>query len=66
MVWKSEPNSILQSFLYNVTGMNRNTAFSHGGHIGVPKQWNGGYVGVPNQSCGSWTFFLRKNFLLFQ
>ena len=22
----------------------------HGGHIGVPKQWNGGHVGVPNQS----------------
>ena len=37
-----------------------------GGHIGVPKQWNGGYVGVPNQSCGSWTLFLRKRFLLLQ
>ena len=38
----------------------------HGGHIGVPKQWNGGHVGVPNQSCGSWTIFLCKLFLLFQ
>ena len=24
----------------------------HGGHIGVPKQWNSGHVGVPNQSSG--------------
>ena len=38
----------------------------HGGHIGFPKQWNGGHVGVPNQSCGSWTLFLCKRFLLFQ
>ena len=38
----------------------------HGGHIGVPKQWNGGHVGVPNQSCGSWILFLCKRFLLFQ
>ena len=38
----------------------------HGGHIGVPKQWNGGHVGVPNQSSGSWTLFLCKRFLLFQ
>ena len=38
----------------------------HGGHIGVPKQWNGGHDGVPNQSCGSWTLFLCKCFLLFQ
>ena len=38
----------------------------HANHIGVPKQWNGGHVGVPNQSCGSWTLFLCKHFLLFQ
>ena len=38
----------------------------HGGHIGVPKQWNGGHIGVPNQSRGSWTLFLCKRFLLFQ
>ena len=38
----------------------------HGGHIGVPKQWNGGHDAVPNQSCGSWTLFLCKCFLLFQ
>ena len=38
----------------------------HGGHIGVPKQWNGGHVGVPRQSCGSWILFLGKGFLLFQ
>lgn len=37
-----------------------------GSQISVPKQWNGGHVGVPNQSCGSWTLFLCKNFLLFQ
>ena len=24
----------------------------HGGHIGVPKQWNGGRVGVPNGPVG--------------
>ena len=35
-------------------------------HIGVPKQWNGSHVGVLNQSCGSWTLFLCKRFLLFQ
>ena len=29
------------------------------------KQWNGGHVGVPNKSCGSWTLFLCKQFLLF-
>ena len=29
-----------------------------------PKQRNGGHVGVPNQSCGSWTLFLCKRFLL--
>ena len=34
--------------------------------IGVPKQWNDGHVGVPNQSCGSWTPFLCKRFLLCQ
>ena len=34
-------------------------------HIGVLKQWNGGHIGVSNQSCGSWTFFLYKYFLLF-
>ena len=38
----------------------------HGGHICVPKQWNGGHVCVPNQSCGSWTLFVCKRFLLFQ
>ena len=38
----------------------------HGFHIGIPKQWNGGHVGVPNQSCGRWTIFLCKPFLLFQ
>ena len=38
----------------------------HGGHIGVPKQWNCGHVGVPNQPRGSWTPFLCKRFLLFQ
>ena len=27
----------------------------HGGHIGVPKQWNGGRVCVLTQSCGIWT-----------
>ena len=32
-----------------------NLTRSHGGHIGIPKQWNGGHVSVPNQSCGSWT-----------
>ena len=37
----------------------------HGGHIGVPKLRNGGHVGVPNKSCGSWTLFLCKQFLLF-
>ena len=37
----------------------------HGGHIGVPKQWNGGHIGVPRQSCGSWTLFLCKRSLLF-
>ena len=36
----------------------------HVRHIGVPKQWHGGHVGVPNKSCGSWTLFLCKNFLL--
>ena len=29
-------------------------------------KWIGGHVGVPNQSCGSWTLFLCKHFLLFQ
>ena len=24
----------------------------HGGHIGVPKQWNGGHVSLPRQSYG--------------
>ena len=38
----------------------------HGGRIGVPKQWTSSHVGVPNQSCGSWTPFLCKRFLLFQ
>ena len=38
----------------------------HGGHLGVPKQWNGGHVGVPNQTCGSGTLFLCKRFLLFR
>ena len=38
----------------------------HGGHIGVPKQWNGYHVGVPNQSCGNWTLFSCKRFLSFQ
>ena len=37
----------------------------HGGHIGVPKQWNSGHVGVPNWSSGSWTLFKCKHFLLF-
>ena len=32
---------------------------------GVPKQWNGGHVGVTRQSCGCWTFFSFKRFLLF-
>ena len=36
----------------------------HGGHIGVPKQWNGSHVGVPNQSCGSWILFLCKCFFI--
>ena len=38
----------------------------YGGHIGVPKQWSSGQIGVLNQSCGSWTLFLCKRFLLFQ
>ena len=25
----------------------------HGGHIGVPEQWNCGHVGVSNKFCGS-------------
>ena len=37
----------------------------HGGHIGVPKQWDGGHVGVPKQPCGNWTLFLWKYFRLF-
>ena len=35
----------------------------HGGHIGVPKQWNGGHIRVPKKACGSWTLFLCKKFL---
>ena len=41
----------------------------HGGHIGVPKQWNGGHIGVPIQSCGIWTpswvnaFFCTNKFV---
>ena len=31
-----------------------------------PKTMNGGHVCVPNQSCGGWTLFLCKRFLLFQ
>ena len=27
---------------------------------------HGGYIGVPKQSCGSWTLFLYKRFLLLQ
>ena len=44
-----------------------NLTRSHGGHIGIPKQWNGGHVSVPNQSCGSWTLSISyacKFFLL--
>ena len=37
----------------------------HGGHIGVPKQWNGGHVGVPRQPYGNWTLFWWKYFRLF-
>ena len=29
------------------------------------KTMNGGHVGVPNKSCGGWTLFLCKTFLLF-
>ena len=36
----------------------------HSGHIGFPKQWNGDHVGVPNKSCGGWTLFLCKTFLV--
>ena len=35
----------------------------HGGHIGVPKQWNGGHVSAPNNSSRSWTLFSCKRFL---
>ena len=35
----------------------------HSGSIGVQKQWDSGHVGVPNWS---WTFFLCKQFHLFQ
>ena len=38
----------------------------HGGHIGVPKQWNGAHVGLPRKSSGSWILFLCKRFLFFQ
>ena len=34
--------------------------WGHGGHIGVPKQWNGSHVGAPNKSCRGWTFLLDK------
>ena len=39
-------------------------AFSH--DVTAAIQWNGGHVGVPNKSCGSWTLFLCKYFLLFR
>ena len=45
---------------------NRAFSWRHDGHIVVPKQWNSGHVGFSNQSCGSWTFFLCKNLLLFR
>ena len=39
----------------------------HGGHIGVPKQWNGGHIGVPTNPVGvDYTLFLCKRSLLFQ
>ena len=50
----------VESVLYSVF------IWRHGDHIGVPKPWNGGHVGVPNKSCGSWTLFLCKQYLLFQ
>ena len=50
------PNSILVKSVFT---------WRHGGHIGVPKQWNGGHVGVPRQPCGNWTLFLWKYFRLF-
>ena len=65
------------SYLYHISGekMIKATAYPersyrassrHGGHIGILKQWNGGgHDGVLNKSCGSWTLFLCKQFLLF-
>ena len=50
--------------LCNVVLLSSVFTWCHGGHIGVPKQWNGRHVGVPNQSSESWTLFLCKCFLL--
>ena len=53
--------------LFSVTlGKESIFTWCHGGHIGVPKQWNGGHVGVPRKSSGSRTLFSWKCFLLFQ
>ena len=39
--------------------------WSHGGHVGVPKQRNGGHIGAPRQSSGSQTlFFMQKSTFL--
>ena len=56
----------LRTWQKHITCGVENSTWRHGSHICVPKQWNGGHVFVPNQSCGSWTLFLYKRFLLFQ
>ena len=61
-------NNSMSDFAWHGPGTFYISVFTwrHGVHICVPKQWNGGHVGVPNQSCGRWTLFLCKHFLLFQ
>ena len=65
---KSSTNNSMSDFAWHGPGTFYMSVFTrrHGFHIGVPKQWNGGHVAVPNQSCGRWTIFFCKRFLLFQ
>ena len=60
LLWdKSSSTRFDKAFNTKVKSINENNTYvecftwRHGGHIGVPKQWNGSHVGVPNQSCGS-------------
>ena len=76
--WKAHVSSQMMKTLNTLNTVIYNNATSsfllqwcvfiwhYGSLIGAPIQWNSGPAGEPNQSCGSWTIFFCKHFLLLQ